>query len=412
MSLPPDQAADPSDSIGPAQQILHRAFHSPCTYRASGKTTLAQTFAGPQRPYLSLDDTTTLAAARGDPTGFVRGLDSAIIDEIQRAPQLLLPLKRSVDADRWPGQCLLTGSVNLHALPALSDSLAGRVETIDLLPLAQCELHERRNTFLTQAFQGKAPSVRAPVIGHELVDVVLNGGYPEALTRGSFARRQKWLLDYGRAVVLRDVRDLTPIDHARQFPKLLRLLAAQGGQLTNYSALGAALGLSHLTARKYTDLLTQLFLVRLVPPWHSNEISRITKSSKVHFLDSGLMAALRGLTAARLKTDRSLLGAPLESFVVSEILKLSATHHDPLELFHFRDRYGTEVDLVIEDTDGNIIGIEVKASATATMQDFNALRKLQHAAGKRFVGGFVLHDTETSVPFGDSMTSLPVSALF
>ena len=124
------------------------------------------------------------------------------------------------------------------------------------------------------------------------------------------------------------------------------------------------------------------------------------------------MAALRGLTAARIKTDRSLLGAPLESFVVSEILKLVATYDDPLELFHFRDHYGTEVDLVIEDTDGNIIGIEVTASATVTMQDFIALRKLQHAAGKRFVAGFVLHDSDTSVPFGDSMTALPVSVLF
>ena len=134
-----------------------------------------------------------------------------------------------------------------------------------------------------------------------------------------------------------------------------------------------------------------MFLVRLVPPLHSNEISRITESSKVHFLDSGLMAALRGLTAARIKADRSLLGAPLE-------------------LFHFRDHYGTEVDLVVEDSDGNIVGIEVKASATVTVQDFNALRKLQHAAGKRFVAGFVLQDSDTSVPFGNAMTALPVSA--
>ncbi len=380
--------------------------------RQSGKTTLAQTFAGSHRGYLSLDDPTTLAAARSDPTGFLRGLDSVVIDEIQRAPQLLLPIKRSVDADRRPGRFLLTGSANLHALPKLGDSLAGRIETIDLLPLAQCEIRDHRNTFLARALQGKVPTVRAAVLGGELVDAVLNGGYPEALTRPGAARRQKWLLDYARAVVLRDVRDLAPVDHARQLPRLLRLLAAHTGQLTNYSALGSALGLSHLTACKYTDLLAQLFLVRLLPPWHSNEISRITKSPKLHFLDSGLMAALRNLTVARIKSDRSLLGAPLETFVLSELLKLTAAHGEPLELFHFRDRYGAEVDVVIEDAQANIVGIEVKAAATVTARDFHGLRKLQQAAGNRFIAGFVLHDSDTTVSFGETLAALPVSALF
>ena len=380
--------------------------------RQSGKTTLAQEFAGTQRPYLSLDDPTTLAAARSDPTAFIRGLESAVIDEVQRAPQLLLPIKRSVDTDRRPGRFLLTGSANLHAMPLVGDSLAGRIETIDLLPLAQCEIREHRNTFLTRAFQGKVPTVRSAVIGNDLVDAVLAGGYPEALTRSGSARRQKWLLDYARAVVLRDVRDLAPVDHARQLPRLLRLLAAHTGQLTNYSALGAAMGLSHITARKYTDLLAQLYLVRLLPPWHSNEISRITKSPKAHFLDPGLMAALRNLTAARVKADRSLLGPALETFVLSELLKLIAAHDEPLELFHFRDRYGAEVDIVIEDAHGNIVGIEVKGAATVTGKDFNGLRKLQEAAGKRFVAGYVLHDSDTAVSFGPSLAAVPVSVLF
>ncbi len=380
--------------------------------RQSGKTTLAQTFAGPDRPYLSLDDSTTLAAARSDPTAFIRGLDSAVIDEVQRAPQLLLPIKRSVDLDRSSGRFLLTGSANLHALPKVGDSLAGRMETIDLLPLAQCEIRDHHNTFLTRAFQGKTPTVRSAVIGSELVDTVVGGGYPEALTRPSAARRQKWLLDYARAVVLRDVRDLAPVDHARQLPRLLRLLAAHTGQLTNYSALGAAMGLSHVTARKYTDLLAQLYLVRLLPPWHSNEISRITKSTKVHFLDPGLMAALRNLSPARIKADRRLLGPVLETFVLSELLKLVAAHDEPLELFHFRDRYGAEVDVVIEDAHGNIVGIEVKAAATVTEKDFNGLRKLQQAAGRQFVAGFVLHDSDASVSFGEALAALPASALF
>lgn len=379
--------------------------------RQSGKTTLALTFAGSLRPYFSLDDPTTLAAARSDPTAFIRGLDSAVIDEVQRAPQLLLPIKRSVDSDRRPGRFLITGSADVHALPKLGDSLAGRIETIDLLPLARCEIHAHRNTFLARAFQGKVPTVRSAVIGADLVDAVLAGGYPEALTRSSGARRQKWLLDYARAVVLRDVRDLAPVDHARQLPRLLRLLAAHTGQLTNYSALGAAMGLTHVTARKYTDLLAQLYLVRLLPPWHSNEISRITKSPKVHFLDPGLMAALRNLTAARVAADRSLFGPALETFVLAELLKLIAARHEPLELFHFRDRYGAEVDIVIEDAHGNVVGIEVKATATVTEKDFKGLLRLQQAAGRRFVAGFVLHDSDTTVQFGAGLVALPVAAL-
>lgn len=169
--------------------------------RQSGKSTLAELLADDGRPFLTLDDATTLAAARADPTGFVRGLDRAAIDEVQRAPELLLAIKRSVDTDRRPGRFLLTGSADLMTLPRVADSLAGRMAVIDLLPLSPAEVRGTPSTFLTSAFRGRTPKVGALVTGPDLVATVLAGGYPEALQRTSWPRRHEWYLDYVRAIV-------------------------------------------------------------------------------------------------------------------------------------------------------------------------------------------------------------------
>lgn len=381
--------------------------------RQSGKTTLASAFASDGLPYFTLDDPTTLATARADPVGFIRGLDRAVIDEIQRAPPLLLAIKRAVDTERRPGRFLLTGSANLLTLPQVTDSLAGRMEIMELLPLAQSELHGRPSEFLKSVLRGKPPALRSEaVVGEALVERVLAGGYPEALDRATPARRQKWLLDYVRAVILRDARDIAHIEYVRQLPRLLRSLAAHSGQLANFSSLGVPLGLSHVTTRKYSEVLSQLYLVRLVEPWFTNELKRLSKTPKVHFLDSGLLAALRNLTATRLRADRMAFGALLETFVFSELLKLAASIEEPLELFHFRDHYGNEVDIVLEDSAGHIVGIEVKASATVTSRDFSGLAKLSEACGKRFTLGLVLYDHDTLVPFGRQMFAVPIAALW
>src|SRR5579872_3587173 len=209
--------------------------------RQAGKTTLAQALAGETRAYRTLDNATTLAAARADPTGFVRNLDRAVIDEIQRTPELLLAIKESVDADPRPGRFLLTGSANLMTLPRVADSLAGRMETVQLLPLAQAEIMANAPPkFLERVFEGEVPEIRQPVIGRALVGAVLAGGYPEALTRARWARRQDWYLDYVDALVQRDVRDIAHIDQLDRMPRLLRVLAAHAGQLVNHSAVAAA----------------------------------------------------------------------------------------------------------------------------------------------------------------------------
>jgi uncharacterized protein len=380
--------------------------------RQSGKTTLAEKLAADGMPFLTLDDQTTLATARADPVGFIRGLDRAVIDEAQRAPEILLAIKRSVDTDKRPGRFLLTGSANLMTLPNIADSLAGRMEIAELLPLSQCELHRKRPDFLERAFQAKPPTIGELVVGAELVQRVLSGGYPEALQRTSWPRRQKWLLDYVKAVIERDVRDIAQIEHSRQLPRLLRVLAQHSSQLVNYSSIGTPLGIGHATIQRYTGILEQLFLVRALQPWYTNELKRLVKTPKLHFLDSGLLAALRNISPLRLADDRMPFGAILETFVLAELLKLASWHDERLEFFHFRDRYDYEVDIVIEDPRAHVIGIEVKAAATVTTADFSGLRKLAEACGKRFILGVVLYDHDTTVPFGERLFAAPISTLW
>jgi len=381
--------------------------------RQAGKTTLARQYASPERPYLTLDDPATLAAARSDPAGFVRGLKQAVIDEVQRAPDLLLAIKESVDKDPTPGRFLLTGSTNLMAMPRVADSLAGRLEVITLLPFAQAELVGTPGDLLDRLFDSAGlPGVVSPLVGDDLMGCVLQGGYPEALRRTSASRRQAWLQDYVALILDRDVRDIANIDQLDRMPRLLDVLAAHAGQLVNHSSYGAALGLTTPTAQKYVGILERLFLLRQVPPWSSNAVSRLTKTPKLHFLDTGLLAALRDTTASQLQKDRTGYGPLLENFVVSEVLKLITWSDKRIRVSHFRTKEQDEVDLVLEDRRGRVIGIEVKASATVRPQDLRGLRQLQAAVGNKFVHGLVLHDHDRITPFDEKLHAAPVSMLW
>lgn len=381
--------------------------------RQAGKTTLARLYASSQRPYLTLDDPATLAAARADPTGFVRGLKQAVIDEVQRAPDLLLAIKESVDKDQTPGRFLLTGSTNLMAMPRVADSLAGRLEVITLLPFAQSELAGTPGNLLEHLFDGAGlASVVSPVVGDELMTCVLKGGYPEALRRTSASRRQVWLQDYVALILDRDVRDIANIDQLDRMPRLLDVLAAHAGQLVNHSSYGAALGLTAPTAQKYVGILERLFLLRQIPPWSHNAISRLTKTPKLHFLDTGLLAALRANSADQLTKDRTSYGALLENFAVAEVLKLLTWSEQRVRVSHFRTKEQDEVNLVLEDRRGRVIGIEIKASATVRPPDLRGLRQLQAAVGNKFVHGLVLHDHDRITPFDDKLHAAPISMLW
>ncbi len=383
-----------------------------CGPRQAGKTTLVQRIAGDDIPFYTLDDEITLDAASNDPIGFVRSLDRAVIDEIQRVPRLLLAIKTSVDTDPRPGRFLLTGSANLMTLPLVTDSLAGRMEIIRLLPLAQAELRGTRPSFLERVFAADAPAATAPAVGSDLMEIVLAGGYPEALTRTGWRRRRAWHVNYVEAILQRDVRDIARIEQLKSMPKLLRVLAEHSGRLVNYSSFGSPLGMSHVTIRKYVGVLEDLFLIQTIQPWYSNVLKRLLKSPKLHFLDAGLLASLRRLTPDRVRRERTAFGPLLESFVFGELLKLASWADDPYSFSHFRDKEGNEVDIVLEDASGRVAGIEVKASATVSSRDFAGLKRLAAACGDNFAQGLVLHDHDRTIPFGHRLASAPIATLW
>lgn len=380
--------------------------------RQCGKTTLVQELIDAKRTYVTLDDDTALAAASGDPAGFVGGLDSATIDEVQRAPSLFPAIKRAVDSDRRPGRFLLAGSANILVLPRVSESLAGRMETVTLLPLSRAEIRGTRPNFLHSAFAGKMAPPAEKLPGQGLVRAALTGGYPEMVRREDPRRRQSWARAYIAAIVRRDVRDIANVEQLDHMPRLLRALALHSGQLANYTQIGGQLGLDDKTTRKYVGILEQLFLVHRLEPWFHNRLKRLIKSPKLHFHDAGLLAALAGATEDRIAKDRALLGPLLESFVVSEVLKQTTWSGEDYSLYHYRDKDQDEVDLVIENAAGEIIGLEVKAAATATDADFKGLRKLAAAAGANFRLGAVVYAGETVIPFGDGMFAAPFPCLW
>lgn len=375
--------------------------------RQSGKTTLVRQLAG-EMGYYTLDNPSTLSVAESDPVGFVGRLDRAVIDEIQRAPQLMLALKMSIDEDRRPGRFLLTGSANILALPQIADSLAGRMETHALLPLSQAELQGRANDFLQRA---QAQDWPAQQTRSDVLDMALAGGYPEMRARATLARRQAWAKAYIAHLVERDVQDIAHIDQLTQIPTLLAVLATQCAQLLNYAQLGAQLGLNGKTADRYIGVLERLFLVARLPAWGRNENKRLIKTPKLHFLDAGLQATLTRLTPDMLITHRERWGATLETWVYAELRKALALSDEAWYLSHYRDKDQTEVDFVLENPQRQLIGIEVKAAATVQAQDFKGLRKLQAQTGADFLTGIVLYDGAHALPFGPGLWAVPLAAL-
>lgn len=380
--------------------------------RQAGKTTLISRFTGDERAYFTLDDPTVRNIATSDPVGFLRGIEYAAIDEVQRAPDLLLAIKQSVDTDKRPGRFLLTGSANIMTIPRVADSLAGRMEIVPLLPLSQAEIAGRFPHFIERAFAGEVRAPKEMILGDALIALVLAGGYPEALARPDPRRRRKWYRSYVDALVQRDVRDVAAVDQLDRMPRLLRVLAEHSGQMINYSKVGEPVNLSHVTTQRYTGIFEHLFITWTLPPWHSNVIKRLRKTPKLHFWDSGLLADQRDLSADTLKANRGPLGALLETYVASELAKQAGWAEGRLTLSHFRDEKDNEVDVVIENDAGNVVGVEVKASATVNQSDFNGLRRLADACGDRFRLGVVLYDHDMVVPYGANMVAAPISCLW
>ena len=380
--------------------------------RQAGKTTLVRRMAARGARYLTLDDELTLLAAKEDPVGMIRSLDRAVIDEIQRAPQLLLAIKKTVDEDRRPGRFLLTGSANLMALPTVADSLAGRMETLTLLPLSQNEMRGSAANWIDSAFAGQILSPAQLVVGGDLVEAVLRGGYPDAVSRATPRRRTAWGRQYIDAIIQRDVRDVAGIDKLDQLPRFLRGLAQVSGQMCNYTQLGGQIGLDHKTAARYIGVFEQMYLLKRIEVWARNRLSRVVKTPKVQFIDSGLLSTLADVTPALAQQNRSRFGSILETFVFGELLKHTTVSENDYQLLYYRDHDQFEVDFIIENAAGHLVGVEVKAAATVKESDLRGLKRLASIAGEQFKLGVIFYDGEEVLPLGKGLWAAPLSSLW
>jgi uncharacterized protein len=366
------------------------------------------------REYLSLDDSATLAAAV-EPQTFILSLKNpVVIDEVQRSPGLFRAIKLAVDERRNPGRFLLTGSTNVQFLPELSDALVGRVELVPLWPLSQGEIDGTHESFIDVAFAPDPvwPQAATPSRGPDLIDRMVRGGFPEAVSRTDPLRRQDWFASYFTTILERGVRDIAAVDAPDRLSDLMALVASRSGGVLNASDLARTLGLPLTSVKRYLGMLRAVFMVVLLPAWSSNRGLRLAKAPKVLVGDSGLACHLEHADALRIAADGRLRGRMIETFVALELIKQAGWSVERPEFSHYRTLAGAEVDLVLERRGGDLVGIEVKSGVEVSGSDFNGLRSLADAAEDKFLRGVVLYGGEQTLAFGPKMWAVPISALW
>jgi predicted AAA+ superfamily ATPase len=386
--------------------------------RQVGKSTLAEGIAADRGTrVLTLDDRATRQAAIADPHGFVADLGGglAVIDEVQRAPDLLLAIKVAVDREPSPGRFLLTGSANVLTLPSVADALTGRMEILTLWPFSQAEIEGSRHNLVDALFAGAPPRVSGAQAGRAAwVGRAIRGGYPEALRRPA-KRRSRWFENYVDTTLARDLSDLEALRRAEEMPRLLSLLATQSANIVNWTHLGSRLGLDRKTVHAYASLLETVYLVRTLPGWRPGLGNREVQAPKVYLGDSGLLAALLRADERRVASDDQISGKVYENFVAMEVVRHLPWAETAARPYHYRDssrRRGGEIDLLLEDRAGRLVAIEAKARASVDAADFAALQRLRDSRDADFRCGVVVYSGEESLPFGDRLWALPVGGLW
>ena len=382
--------------------------------RQCGKSTLVRLVAkNSPAEWRDLDRATTRQAAISDPTGFVAYPELVVIDEIQRVPELLLAIKAEVDDDPRPGRFLLTGSARVLGLKDLPDTLPGRSETVELWPFSQGEIDGETDQFVDAVFRdGAALRYQSSLSRRDYAERLVRGGFPEAVQRPDSRRRERFFDSYVSDLIARDVSQLSEIERPAQMRVLLRLIAARSGQLLVGNALSNAAGISTATTHRYISLLEEIFLIKRIPAWSRNLSSRATGTPKVALVDSGIAASLLGADARNLIRPDGQLGSLLEGFVLMELARQLTWSRERAELFHYRTKDGVEVDAVLENRQGQVVAIEIKAASTVRADDFRGLHHLSDRLHDDFLAGIVLYTGSQTLPFGPRMRAVPVSALW
>lgn len=391
--------------------------------RQVGKSTLAEMVRpGPNvNQLITLDDTSQRNAALADPGEFIRALPRpAVIDEIQRVPELMLAIKKSIDESRLAGRdpsgdYLLTGSANIWDSLSTPESLAGRIERVNLRPLSQSELLGRESQFIESLFADDLTAETDAAPGRfAYAGKLVRGGYPEVIERPA-ARRSRWFIEYLSRVLDRDIRDLANVRRPEDLLRLMRLCAARTGGILNLEGMLRDINVPAATGRRYYELLLRSYLVEELPAWGVNVGRAAVRAPKLLLGDSGICAHLVGYSDERFTNGPDLQPSPgnlFEGFLACEMLKEADSSQLELKAFHWRDRNGREVDLLLELPDGAVAGIEFKLAESVSTPDFRHLNYLKEQLGDRFVAGAVLHTGTDTLRHGDRLWSCPASAIW
>jgi len=384
--------------------------------RQAGKSTLCTKIGAELgMRIVTLDDPSTLRVALDDPSGFVADLSGcAFVDELQRAPELVLALKNAVDRDPRPGRFLVSGSASLLLAPRIGDSLAGRVERVPLRPFTQAELAGNGVPgWLDELWEGSAPpNVESAAEGRSAhTERIVTGGFPAVVAR-PMRRRRAWFEDYLAALIARDVPDIVDVRRPDLLPALLAHLAAGSGSPISMRPIARALAADEKTVRAYVRLLELLHLVVSVPAWTPGLAARAARAPRLFVEDSGLLTYLLDANATRIAGDDTLSGRAYESFAAMELQRLLPHTTTAPRLRHWRGPHGEEVDIVLEDRSGRIIGVEIKSGATVRRSDLRGMSKLRELAGERFLAGLMLCTTRQTLPLGSRTWALPLETLW
>jgi uncharacterized protein len=383
--------------------------------RQSGKSTLARAIAQDEHPaeYLTLDNDTTRRSALEDPTGFIAGVSgSAVIDEVQRAPDLMLAIKERLDRNNERGQFLLAGSANILTLPTIADALPGRVDYVRMWPFSQGELAGRRESFIDHLLAGEPPRVDDAEVGRGAYAArIVAGGFPDAQNRGARGRK-RFFTSYVSTILGRDLPDIASVRDASGVERLLGVVAARSAGLLSSRGIAGELGVDHKTVSAQTRILEELFLVWRLQPWHVNLGSRQVKTPKIYMTDTGLLAHLTNINAPRIVQSPTLAGSMVETFVTMELARQCDWADSPASLFHYRDKQQREVDVVLELGSGEVAGVEIKTAAGVRAKDFAGLRHLRDKLGDRFTAGVVLYTGRQTLNFGDRLAAVPLCGLW
>jgi uncharacterized protein len=385
--------------------------------RQAGKSTLVRRIQGGRGPVMNLDDPSVLDAATHDPIGFLASLPSHVaIDEFQRGgPGLLLALKMAVDADRAAGQFVLAGSTRFLSMRRLGETLTGRIGIVELLPLSAGEIRGVHESFVDRAFEGDLLDHQAQQLSRaDYAHAIAVGGFPElALGSSSWRFRSRWCESYLNTVTaVANVEQIADVRRPQAFGDLVRQIAARSGGEVIVADLARELASGHELVSSYIDVLSTLYLVRLLPAWTTSHTNRSKRRPTVHLVDTALAAHLVGASADDLaRLDARWFGPLLESYVVGEIAKQVSWGERPVALGHYRDRDQREVDLVLERGQ-DLVAIEVKATSTPSSTHAKHLAFLRDRVGDRFRCGVVLHTGTQRLRLGDRLFAMPVSSLW